>query len=383
MAWFPKNKYCWDFWFAWDGADRLHLFYLQASQLDCRYNPNLRHDRASIGHAILGNWGWEEVSVAEPAFDRSLKSEAWDDLSIWTGSVIHNPEDQLYYLFYTSRHKEDAIRWTPHEWQRRQAIGIATSTDMQQWHRLEPNNRRIANPGADERFDGVNWRDPYVIYNADDRRYYAFVCAHGQAPDADGIIAYVTSEDLHYWSAPEILLQSNDIYQMEVPQIFWKHFADGTKRCYLVFCAQDKDFSRQWRDRQASPNPKTGSYYMISEPIPADAAIDYRSLIWNIEAQLLSDEYYSGKMIWQYRNRQEAVILPENAEVKFYGFQWADDAEQFVGGISDPITVMFQPDGAMLLADNRSTHRIDAPVYRSVAQLNQEPVATMRIQQPV
>jgi beta-fructofuranosidase len=366
MAWFPKNKYCWDFWFAWDEMDQLHLFYLQASQLDCRYNPNLRHDRASIGHAIMTSWGWQEVSPDLPAFDRNLQTpNAWDDLSIWTGSIIHNPQDQLYYLFYTSRAKQDGIRWTPHEWQRSQGIGIATSKDLYDWHRLEPNSLRIPAPIGDSRFDGVNWRDPYVIYNEADRRYYAFICAHGQAPDAGGIIAYVTSEDLHYWSAPEILLQSDDIYQMEVPQIFWRALGDGTKRCYMVFCAQDKDFSREWRDRRID-RPKTGSYYFISEPIPVDAPIDYTNLNWSTEAHLLTDEYYSGKVLWRYRNLAEAVVLPADAIVKFYGFQWGDESDQFVGGVSDPMAVVFEPDGRMSIVENKQLCSIYDRVPQSV-----------------
>jgi beta-fructofuranosidase len=362
MAWFPKNKYSWDFWFAWDKSEQLHLFYLQASQLDCRYNPNLRHDRASVGHAVMTHWGWQELSLEQPVLERSL--DAWDDLSIWTGSIIHNPADQLYYLFYTSRQKESAIRWTPHEWQRSQGIGVATSADLQTWQRL-PNNQRIPVPINDDRFDGVNWRDPYVVYNADDQRYYAFICAHGQAPDAGGIIAYATSEDLHYWSAPEILLQSDDIYQMEVPQIFWKVFADGTKRCYMVFCAQDLDFSRAWRDRHLA-KPKTGSYYFVSEAIPVDQAIDYRTLQWPTEAQVLSTEYYCGKLIWQYRNLTEAAILPAAAEVKFYGFQWADESDQFVGGISDPLTVVFKPNGAIVIEDRSTRVNVHHSVHQSI-----------------
>jgi beta-fructofuranosidase len=353
MAWFPKNKYCWDFWFAWDADDRLHLFYLQASQLDCRYNPDRRHNLASVGHAVLSPWGWQELSIDEPAFERSLKSESWDDLSIWTGSIIKNPDDQLYYLFYTSRQKEDTIRWTPHEWQRRQGIGIATSTDMNTWHRLEPNSLRIPSPIGDPRFDGVNWRDPHVIYNASDRRYYAFLCAHGNAMDAGGIIAYVTSEDLHYWSTAEILLQSDDIYQMEVPQIVWKVFPDNTKRCYLIFCAQGLDFSQAWRQRHHTA-PKTGSYYFVSEPITADGPTDYGALQWCEEAQLLTDEYYSGKLIWHYHNLIDAVVLPADATVKFYGFQWGDESDQFVGGVSDPMSVIFAPDGRLSISDCRN-----------------------------
>ncbi len=350
MSWFPLNKYIWDFWFVWDNSQQLHLFYLQASQLDCRFNPEARHDRASIGHATLTDWGWQEKCPDTPALMRSTDRDAWDDLAIWTGSVIHNPVDERYYLFYTSRRKADELRWTPHEWQRPQQIGLATSLDLQHWKR-EPNNLVMPNPGMTGPFDGVNWRDPYVIYNAEDSLYYAFVCAHTEGDaDAGGLVAYVTSPDLINWTSnPQILLASQDFYQMEVPQIFWRDRGDGYRQVYVLFSTQAKDCSRHWREHNLSGQAITGTYYLVSEPLPVEQPIDFSAIPWQGSAKLLSKGFYCGKLLWKNACNQTVPMMSSDTKVMFYGFQWGDETDQFVGGLSDPKAGRFLANGAITL----------------------------------
>jgi beta-fructofuranosidase len=351
MPWFPQNKYIWDFWFAWDQTQRLHLFYLQASQLDCRFNPEARHDRASVGHAILTDWGWQEISPDQPALTRSTTGDAWDDLAIWTGSIIRSPLDERYYLFYTSRRKADVPVWTPHEWQRSQNIGVATSTNLSDWQRLAPNSLVIPNPGSNDQFDGVNWRDPYVVYHPQEELFYAFICAHTESgQDAGGIVAYVTSPDLAHWTAsPQILVASGDFYQMEVPQVFWRDRGDGYRQCYLIFSAQDKDCSRHWRGQTASRKAVTGTYYLVSEPMPVDQPITFQAVPWRNSAQLLSPRFYSGKVIWPEIYNPSPLTSAATDIAIFYSFQWNDEAGQFVGGLADPQMLQFLPDGAIEL----------------------------------
>ncbi len=360
MPWFPQNKYCWDFWFAWDQQEQLHLFYLQASQLDCRFNPDLRHDRAAVGHATLTRWGWQELTPDQPILQRSDRPGDWDDLSIWTGSIIRNPHDAHYYLFYTARRQTDAVLHTPHEWQRSQNIGVAISADLHHWKRLDPANLVIPNPGNGGNFDGVNWRDPYLLYNPGDATFYAFICAHTpNATDAGGVIAYMTSPDLIHWQPePEILVKSEDFYQMEVPQVFWRDGGDGTKRLYLLFCAQAQDCSRHWRQQQPSA---VGTYYQVSEPIPSEQAINYRAIPWAGPARLLSPGFYAGKLVWPPQSSfagtsAEALLRAETAAV-FYGFQWGDEGDRFVGGLSDPQAVQFAADGSLSLKVPVSGHQ--------------------------
>jgi beta-fructofuranosidase len=346
VPWFPQNKYFWDFWFAWDAQANLHLFYLQASHLDCRFNPDLRHDRAAIGHARLTAWGWQELTTEQPILQSSEHVGDWDDLALWTGSIIQSPLDQQYYLFYTARRRDDAVWFTPHEWQRSQNIGVAVSPDLNQWQRLDPPNLVIPNPGHTHLFDGVNWRDPYVMYDAAHQTFYAFICAHSEgAQDAGGMIAYVTSRDLVHWQPePEILVKSDDFYQMEVPQVFWRDGGDGTQRLYLVFCAQAQDCSRQWRAQQP---PAVGTYYRQSVPLPLDAPVDYGAIPWQGPARLLCPGFYAGKLLWP--PPDSATRISADTEVKFYGFQWADESDRFVGGLSDPMSVTFAADGSLQL----------------------------------
>jgi beta-fructofuranosidase len=349
MAWFPQNKYIWDFWFAWDDV-QLHLFYLQASQLDCRFNPDLRHDRAAVGHAILTDWGWQEISPDVPTLARSTDRDAWDDLAIWTGSIIQNPVDNCYYLFYTSRRKTDVPQWTPHEWQRPQQIGVATSRNLYDWQRLDA-YPVIPNPGGDagSQFDGVNWRDPYVIYNAEEKLFYAFICAHTEGDqDAGGLVAYVTSTDLTHWTAaPQVLLASHDFYQMEVPQIFWRDRADGYRQFYLLFSTQDKDCSRHWREQTVPA--ATGTYYLCSEPLPIDQPIDFQTIPWQGAAKLLVKGFYGGKVIWKQACNQTNPALSAETSAMFFSFQWSDEADHFAGGLADPKGVQFLADGAIEL----------------------------------
>lgn len=345
MPWFPPNKYLWDFWFAWK-EDELHVFYLQAEQQECNYNPDWRHDRPSIGHAVLSQWGWKEVNIALT----KAEGDAWDNLSLWTGSIIQKSETGPYYMFYTARRREDVPIWTPSEWQRPQHIGAAVSEDMLTWQRTEASRIGpvIPNPGSGGRFDGVSWRDPFVI-REEDRWFYAFICArlnpegdgtsHLTKPafDAGSVIAWVRSSDLDSWehSEPGILLASEDFYQMEVPQVFWRRTCNG-KRFYLLFCAQEKDCSRSRRKRMPPEECQTGTYYVSSRELPND----YQGIPELEEpAHLLAPGLYAGKLI-----RPQSHVNPI-----FFGFVWADAAGYFVGGLSDPIHTQFDDDGTIKL----------------------------------
>lgn len=344
MPWFPCNQYFWDFWFArrrQAGRDELHVFYLQAGQRESQWNPDLRHDLASVGHAVMTCAGWRELT---PALSSS-EGRAWDNRSIWTGCVIENPDDGLYYMFYTARRNEDATIWTPSEWQRPQQIGLAVSPDLIKWDRTETSHSVpvIPNPGRMVGLDGVAWRDPYVI-RGEDGAWQAFICARVNPADADhkhfgtdagGTIVWLQSDNPETWNVAETrtLIASDEFYQMEVPQIFWRTEKKG-KRFYLIFCAQEKDCSRARRARQRTCG--TGTFYLSSELLP----FDYAGIPQlNEPAQLLAPGWYSGKL-----------LDPETVEQPlFFGFQWADEAGRFVGGLSDGLLVRFNHDGTMEL----------------------------------
>ncbi len=76
-----------------DGED-FHLFFLQAPR--SLGDAGLRHTNASIGHARSGDLvTWEVLPDA-----LGPEEAGWDDLAIWTGSVVR--EDDRWAMFYTA-----------------------------------------------------------------------------------------------------------------------------------------------------------------------------------------------------------------------------------------------------------------------------------------
>ena len=80
------DVWTWDAWFVDDGH-QFHAFYLKASR--ALGDPHRRHDRATVGHAVSDDLRtWTEVADALVPSD----GPGFDDLAIWTGSVVHGPD---------------------------------------------------------------------------------------------------------------------------------------------------------------------------------------------------------------------------------------------------------------------------------------------------
>ena len=332
MPWHPRNKYCWDFWFAWR-EQTLHLFFLQANQLACGYNPQNRHNLATVGHAVLTEGGWQEIDPDRPAF-APREGDCWDNLSIWTGSIIQ--KEGLYYFFYTGRRNEDQWITTLHQRRRPQNVGVAVSEDLREWKRTPASLEGpvIPNPGVNSRFDGVNWHDPYVMQDQVDETYYAFICAHPKEspPDTGGAIAYATSADLVHWHEDyQILYQSDEFYLIEVPQVFWRRIDNGW-RLYLIF-------SPRWSPLFNQTIPMGVTYYVRSCVIEDRKKVSYDSIPWeNERANQLAIGSHAGKL-----------VNPEASFPIFLGFQYEDENGNFVGAMSDPQWAVFDADGFIQL----------------------------------
>ena len=108
------DHWLWDHWICDDG-DHYHLFFLRASR--ALHDPERRHFRASMGHAVSDDArSWELVADALVRSD----GPAFDDKAIWTGSTVIKPDGALR-VFYTGiSQAEDGLV---------QRIGWADSTD--------------------------------------------------------------------------------------------------------------------------------------------------------------------------------------------------------------------------------------------------------------
>ena len=206
------DDWIWDSWIAYDG-DLYHLFFLRAPRT--LGNPELRHTAATIGHATspdLIEWAYHgEALRPDP--------HGWDDLALWTGSVIRG-DDGVWRMFYT------AISTRGHGL-KDQRIGVVESDDLYVWRRVvdhpvvEADGRWYktldVDPAASE-----TWRDPFVFCDPDGEGWRMLITARavGAARNDDGVLAEARSSDLLTWRVePPVCRPGAGFGQLEVAQV--------------------------------------------------------------------------------------------------------------------------------------------------------------------
>ena len=188
------DKWIWDSWYAEDNG-LWHAFFLQADK--ALGDPELRHWNVSHGHATshnLTDWtyhGTVFAPSAEPAFD---------DFTVWTGSVVKG-DDDLWHLFYTGTSRaEDGLV---------QRIGHATSNDLETWTRkgialdLVGPNAHFYEGHVPTRWKDQSLRDPWVMRDPVGNGWLMYFTARSPFPDntmASGAIGLARSEDLKTWT---------------------------------------------------------------------------------------------------------------------------------------------------------------------------------------
>ncbi len=205
------EAWVWDFWLVDDGQ-KYHLFFLYASR--ALGNPDHRHYRASVGHAISDDLTrWERVRDALVRSD----APAFDDLAIWTGSVVRHP-DGNWIMFYTGATLTPAGNV--------QRIGSATSEDLLTWRRNPSNPLLQADPRwyetlADGMWPDEGFRDPWVFPDPEGNGWHMLITAranHGPA-DNRGVIGHAWSPDLQTWDLhPPLTDPGQGFAQLEVVQ---------------------------------------------------------------------------------------------------------------------------------------------------------------------
>jgi beta-fructofuranosidase len=202
----------WDSW-AVDDGERHHLFFLQAPR--SLGDPGLRHARATIGHASstdLVEWTYHgEVLSPRP--------DGWDDLALWTGSVVRG-DDGRWRMYYT------AINTRGHEL-RDQRIGLAESDDLHTWRRVLDRPVVEVEPRWYKTLDeditaSETWRDPFVFRDPDGDGWRMLITARAKGADRndDGVLAEARSPDLRTWEVgPPVTEPGAGFGQLEVPQV--------------------------------------------------------------------------------------------------------------------------------------------------------------------
>lgn len=236
---------------------------------------------------------------------------AFDDLATWTGSVVRGHDGQ-WWLFYTGvTLVDDRIR---------QAIGAATSIDLEVWHKDPASPLVTADGRWYERLGGgiwseEAWRDPWVFADPAGDGWRMLITARAnQGPDDDrGVLGHAHSPDLRRWEVgPPLSKSGSGFGHIECPQVA---LVDG--RQVLLFSCLDPQFSAARRAAGA-----TGGilYVPIDSPTgPFDIAA---------ARPLTGDAFYCGRVV--HDRSGQAVLL---------AFRYYDQARQFVGELSDPMPV--------------------------------------------
>jgi beta-fructofuranosidase len=316
------DKWIWDFWPVDDGSTH-HLFYLQAPR--ALGEPVLRHHNASVGHAASSDLlSWRVLPDAlGPGPDGS-----WDDLAIWTGSVIDH--EGGWRMLYTgvSRAEGGLV----------QRIGLAVSDDLVEWRKHPANPVIEADPRWYDLLDfsrwrDQSWRDPWVFRNPDDGFFHVLVTARSRlgSPDGAGVVGHARSLDLVEWEVLPPLTPAGEFAQAEVPQLVR---LNGRYEI-LVSCLAE-DHSRERLDRVGTA-AQTGTFAFSADHVLGPYS--------RAEGPLASPDgplgpLYAGK------------LLQNGAGMwSFMAFR-GDGDRSFLGELTDPLPVTQDVNGRTVVDDS-------------------------------
>jgi len=226
-----------------------HMWFLTQPML---FPPDERGKHWDIGYAISSNLrDWEYRGIV---LQRGW-GDAWDSQKLATGSVLKR--DGLYWMAYTGHHRR---------WFGVQRAGLAWSTDLMHWQKLEGNLVTEAVPPWYDlgRREGESvyshWRDPFLI--EDGPWVYQLVCAQeaGSYHDNAGVVGRARSRDMRHWDVIEPLDAERIGRQMECPNM---HYIDG--RWYLIFSCYPGMVSDKMKQRFPDHSFAPAVYSMVSD----------------------------------------------------------------------------------------------------------------------
>ncbi len=251
-----KAERCWDPWILKDD-DIYRIFYLKGSatkgpwwsvgKICCATSPDLKQ--------------WNDLGVMiEPNPDG-----LWESARLLAGSTYK--ENGIYYLFYGAAGGNDIMS---------EGIGLATSKDGWHWQRR---SSPFLKPDYDNPYYGryethFQWRDPYIVRDHKDGRYYMFITAtnKGGAPSQfRGCVALAVADKLSgpYDLLPPAALPLIDgteesIYrEMERPQVIWKN-----DQYHLFFSCWRPWVNPKWVKKVGAEKIASASlYWYVSDQI--------------------------------------------------------------------------------------------------------------------
>lgn len=314
------DRWVWDFWLARE-QQSWHIFFLQAPK--SLVDPHRRHRNATIGHACSDDLRrWEMLPDPFP----SGPTGEWDDLALWTGSVVRS--DDVWWMFYTGVSTSDDGKI--------QRIGAAVSEDLTVWNKVASNPLCTTDPTWYETLDldvwyEEAWRDPWVFPDPAGPGFHMFICARDRSgpPSSRGVVGHATSSDLLRWTVRPPVATPGAYGHLEVPQ----HVSiEG--RHYVVFSVQN---DRQ--SRVAADEASTGIGYLMADDIRGPYRAGPTEFVYADRRGTL----YAGRVIFD--GGRPFLLATHNH---------SSDGS-FVGTISDPMPLTVSADGALTVVDARTS----------------------------
>jgi sucrose-6-phosphate hydrolase SacC (GH32 family) len=304
-----SKVWLWDCWFARVGS-AYHMFQLAAPQSQ---SSEERHHNATVRHyesRDLLQWQ-DKGEVLRPG-------PGWDDVAIWTGSVIFR--DDRYLMYYTGRCKEEF-------WLQKIGLAIAENSALTSWKKYDENpvmvadqklyyaSAKLADTGSPYAF-----RDPFAFQDPSSGKHYLAFAGHtGPNPYSACIGLADASDPLHPVLLPPLCAPGR-YAEMECPQVV---FMAGW--VYLFFSVMKDKYSPEWR-KQVSPLEGGLHCYVAS------------SLAGPFNPAL------SGGLILD-KGRSEyahAVAFQEGSNVTLVGFNNFNRNGDFQGGAAEPLQLRLE-----------------------------------------
>ena len=202
-----------------------------------------------------------------------------------------------------------------------QRIGVSTSTDLYRWSRVtellvqaHPSwYRRRPDAGPHE-----HWRDPWVVRD-ECGLWHMYITAQLPGDSGHGVVGHATSTDLRSWDVARPLSQHTGLFdQLEVISLTR---VDG--RWVLMFSCLSGEM----------PGAERGSGGVWTVPVDGPGAqVDVAAAV-----RLTTEDLYVGKL-----------VPLRDGSVRFLAFENRDQDGRFVGGVIDPLEVMWNRDGTGL-----------------------------------
>ena len=179
---------------------QFHIFYI-------RHDMTLGHDdtEKDFGHAVSYDlYSWTQLPTV-----LTVRADKWDNQHVWAPSIVEL--DSVYYMLYTGVTKRDG---DPAEEQR---IGVATSTDLMNWNRLDQpvySCRNVPWSWCDSTAVNDGFRDPFVMPDPAQPGHWLMYYSAFPATDTLGMIVGVAQSkgDLTQWTDLEPLWVTNRAY---------------------------------------------------------------------------------------------------------------------------------------------------------------------------